>query len=101
MKAKNHTKQDPDERIKAELEQKNWQRAGHEYTEFTKLDKSGLFKTSAVKSLDEIKKTYLEKYGSHGFNEVRIEPAHNPITGEEIKGKIYVYLRRSDKPEKE
>ncbi|HEY4517337.1 MAG TPA: hypothetical protein VJI74_00415 [Candidatus Paceibacterota bacterium] len=85
-----------DEALKIELEQEGWQRAGHEFVTGTPYNsETGRFETVRVLSDEQIRDKYLKEYGKYGFTEVRIEPAHDPLTGEEHKsGMVFVYLRK-------
>jgi|GEM_PF-4202505 len=91
--------QHPDELEKARLEAEGWQRAsGVEFTHTTPLNPAtGKFEPKEIKTPEDIKREYLEKYGPHGFTEVLLVHTHSNESGlgwvEDPYG-YYVYLRR-------
>ena len=84
-----------DDEVKEQLAQEGWQRAGQEFVTATPFNtQSGRFERVEVLSDEQIREKYLEEYGKHGFIEVRIEPAHNPLTEEPHESMVFVYLRK-------
>lgn len=87
-----------DEAIKAELEAQGWQRVGREYPTASPFnEESGRFEQVRLVTDDEITEAYLEKYGPHGFGEVRIEVSHTYDTGWPDETMVYVYMRQSSR----
>jgi hypothetical protein len=93
-------RQNVDAEIRQRLEADGWQRAGTEYPSIQPFSAETMrFDKQQVLTEDEIRRRYLEQYGQHGFDEVRIEASHNIDTGWPDESMVYVYLRRpEDKP---
>lgn len=65
--------ENPDEEARRELEAEGWQYVGREVTHMTPFNpETGRFDPMEVKTAGEIKQEYLDKYGKHGFGEVRL-----------------------------
>ncbi len=65
--------ENPDKKIRQDLEAEGWQLAGHEATHMTPFDsKTGRFDPKEVKSAKSIEKEFLDKYSQHGFTEIKL-----------------------------
>jgi hypothetical protein len=101
------SKENPNDVKEKELESQGWQKASPgigETTHMTPFDvDSGTFKPKEVRTEEEIKQEYLDKFGEHGFDEVLLVPSFKfleHIGWVEEKYHYDVYLRRpQDKKE--
>ena len=94
---------DKDEQIRLELEKQGWQQAGMEFPFMTPLNsETGRFDPVRVLTNDQMKQKYIKRYGSQGFDEIKLEPSHKHAFGEDRvdESKIYVYIRKSKGDEK-
>ena len=97
-------RENPDKQMRQKLESEGWQYVALEQTHATPFDaKTGRFEPKELKSEEQIKKEYLDKYGKNGFTEIKLVRPHidkGEIVGFiEDKHTFIVYMRRPQNAE--